>query len=645
MPMLMQLWNDWELQLLVLLSFTLQIFVFFSGGLRRCSTNSGLRLLIWLAYLLSDVVAVYALGQLSLHESDVPGAGEMHRLSFFWTPFLLIHLGGQDTITAFSIEDNELWPRHMLNLLAQVGLALYVFWKSSAHSQFLIPAIFVFVAGIIKYVERTWALKCASRNALRDDDSTYVKTGQFPDLLVEGKLELDYLTIVKYALSSAPGVRNLFVGRKLAKMEGNMQTTFTAGNVFQVPADGQHIFKILEIELGLMYDNLYTKARVVRTWLGAILRCLTHISLVVAFVLFLVGNKQRYYSRVDVAITYALFIGAFCTEVCAVFLMVMMSPCTWAFLESCKCRRLARVAWSIFKSLQPESRPRWSNSMGQYNFLNSCCFSESMMGKMMNLVGAKELWRNFRHTKSVKIKAELKNAIFETKHHPGLLHGGTSPSPGLGPALDTILQKPFEEAILFLHVYTDMFLHRYKNPSGTSCDITEKARQLMDTCRRISEYMIYLLVLHPTMLTMASSNISDILKEASESVANAGAIGCTKERFLDKLATDQYLYAPSSPVLLAGFVFQGERPCHESLEFLAYAWAMILLCVAGKSHGEEHAKQLSTGGELLTFVWLYMAHLSLGDMGNVELELVRPSGINEEGGGRKAFIFDNQRPR
>ena len=104
--MLMQLWNDWELQLLVLLGFMLQIFIFFSGSLRQCSTNSGLRLLIWLAYLLSDMVAVYALGQLSLHKSDVPGAGEMHQLLFFWTPFLLIHLGGQDTIIAFSIEDN-----------------------------------------------------------------------------------------------------------------------------------------------------------------------------------------------------------------------------------------------------------------------------------------------------------------------------------------------------------------------------------------------------------------------------------------------------------------------------------------------------------------------------------------------------------
>lgn len=136
----------------------------------------------------------------------------------------------------------------------------------------------------------------------------------------------------------APGVRNLFVGR--------IQRIFYCWYCFSSTSRCAHIFKILEIELGMMYDNLYTKVRVVRTWLGAILRCLTHISLVVAFVLFLVGNKQRYYSRVDVAITYALFIGAFCTEVGGT-LMVIMSSCTLSFLESCKYRRLARVAWSI----------------------------------------------------------------------------------------------------------------------------------------------------------------------------------------------------------------------------------------------------------------------------------------------------------
>uniref|UniRef100_A0A0A8XS75 Uncharacterized protein n=1 Tax=Arundo donax TaxID=35708 RepID=A0A0A8XS75_ARUDO len=169
--------------------------------------------------------------------------------------------------------------------------------------------------------------------------------------------------------------------------------------------------------------------------------------------------------------------------------MVVMSPFPWAFLEYWKCQRLARVAWCIFKNLQPESRLRWSNSMGQFNFLNSC-FSDSVVGKVMNLVGAKELWRNFRHTKNVQIKAELKDVIFETKHHPGMLSGGTSPSPGLGSALDTILQKPFEEVILFLLAYTDIFLHRYKNPASSSCHISDKTRHLMDTCRRVSEYMV-----------------------------------------------------------------------------------------------------------------------------------------------------------
>lgn len=45
----------------------------------------------------------------------------------FWAPFLLVHLGGPDTITAYSLEGNELWLRHLLNLVVQVGVAFYVF--------------------------------------------------------------------------------------------------------------------------------------------------------------------------------------------------------------------------------------------------------------------------------------------------------------------------------------------------------------------------------------------------------------------------------------------------------------------------------------------------------------------------------------
>ncbi|KAH8513963.1 hypothetical protein H0E87_006995 [Populus deltoides] len=49
-----------------------------------------------------------------------------NELLAFWAPFLLVHLGGPDTITAFALEDNELWLRHMLTFATQGFATLYV---------------------------------------------------------------------------------------------------------------------------------------------------------------------------------------------------------------------------------------------------------------------------------------------------------------------------------------------------------------------------------------------------------------------------------------------------------------------------------------------------------------------------------------
>ena len=35
----------------------------------------------------------------------------------FWAAFLLVHMGGPDIITAFSLEDNSLWLRHIVGLI------------------------------------------------------------------------------------------------------------------------------------------------------------------------------------------------------------------------------------------------------------------------------------------------------------------------------------------------------------------------------------------------------------------------------------------------------------------------------------------------------------------------------------------------
>ncbi|KAG5563914.1 hypothetical protein RHGRI_000183 [Rhododendron griersonianum] len=104
-------------------------------------------------------VATVALGKLS----DVLGDREkINVLWALWAPLLLLHLGGPDSITAYSLEDNQLWLRHLLGLVVQLSVAIYVIlmsWKNLWFSFMSLPAL---VAGVIKYSERTLVLMSVS---------------------------------------------------------------------------------------------------------------------------------------------------------------------------------------------------------------------------------------------------------------------------------------------------------------------------------------------------------------------------------------------------------------------------------------------------------------------------------------------------
>ena len=117
-------WEKWDIQILVVLSFTLQVILLLSAGIRRHQGSALLRILLWLAYLMSDYTAIYALGHMSI--SSRSGG---HQIMPFWAPFLLLHLGGPDTITAYAFQDNQLWLRHLLTLVVQVIGAAYVLYQ------------------------------------------------------------------------------------------------------------------------------------------------------------------------------------------------------------------------------------------------------------------------------------------------------------------------------------------------------------------------------------------------------------------------------------------------------------------------------------------------------------------------------------
>lgn len=165
------LWNKWNIRSFVLLSLSLQVFLILFSPIRKKTANDRIVFLIWLAYLMADWVVAFAIGLIShnqgnsfAHATDVDGA-----LQAFWASFLLLHLGGPDTITAFSLEDSSLWRRHLLSLIFQVCAAVYVFAQTfPSDRSLMIPTMLVFLVGVIKNAERTLALHLSSLPKLRE---------------------------------------------------------------------------------------------------------------------------------------------------------------------------------------------------------------------------------------------------------------------------------------------------------------------------------------------------------------------------------------------------------------------------------------------------------------------------------------------
>ncbi|KAK7825938.1 hypothetical protein CFP56_032646 [Quercus suber] len=164
------IWNGCELRVLVLLSLFLQMVLILLGKRRKYIAKNWIRIVLWVAYLSADWIATVSLGVLSQAEGDSKDQSfdPNYIIMSCWAPFLLLHLGGPDTITAYSLEDNELWPRRFLELGVQSVVAFYVFLRSWTGTPINALAIPMFIAGIIKFGERIWVLRSASSDVFRD---------------------------------------------------------------------------------------------------------------------------------------------------------------------------------------------------------------------------------------------------------------------------------------------------------------------------------------------------------------------------------------------------------------------------------------------------------------------------------------------
>ncbi|MBA0829147.1 hypothetical protein Goarm_013767, partial [Gossypium armourianum] len=323
-------WSKWELRSMVMLSLILQFLLVYFGRKRKKYTGKWVPLIAviaWLIYLSADWMATLVLSTLLRGSSELKEG-----LIVFWTPFLLWHLGSPYNITAYSLEDNELWLRHFLGMFFQIGEAIYIYVRFRSNTTLNAMAIPLFIGGVLKYLERIWALRCANPKQLMKYFYSGPKT-ENPSTSDSARSEMREM--IRTGLFD-PSEKRRFIGdpmitsevRFLREVDSAFEVfkplftdlpfqiskAFHDEMVYLNPSTrtAAEAFNFVKIELEFLYDLLYTKNPIQHRHhiVSLALRCICFFSLLSVLIAFSVLYRKIEDSTVDVVVTYTLLLGA-----------------------------------------------------------------------------------------------------------------------------------------------------------------------------------------------------------------------------------------------------------------------------------------------------------------------------------------------
>ncbi|KAI8570242.1 hypothetical protein RHMOL_Rhmol01G0019000 [Rhododendron molle] len=582
---------------------------------------------------MADWVATVALGKLS----DVQGNLEKSNLLWaIWAPLLLLHLGGPNSITAYSLEDNQLWLRHLLGLLVQISTAMYVIlmsWKNSWFTFMSLPAL---VAGVIKYGERTWVLKSVSDDkflhwrpfgSLRDKYSTeghdyvrvlvvaYERLDRFMEYLVDGGLGLGPVD-VDGSPSFGP-VDDVDGGIGIGPVDDHW------GNI-----EDNILRDALEVKTGLMYGLLYTKAAVIYSKGGFIMRCISFGCTVIVLVGLTIqivhlktreeddGHDEENWHEMDIAITELLTVGAVALEIYAA---IEIFSSNWMMLWLIKQGRGEWVIWlsQRFPWLFNKKKKYWSQKIGQFDLLGYCLkltepdVQISQSGKLIRSVlghNYEVKWNKSRHKTVYFVHPPVYNAILEYFHKPWI---GSSISDSLIRELDGIwaivgdpnMPGSFLFIVKWVHLTTEICYRletEWDAGHHFGSDPTTLWMENREASKALSDYMMYLLVMHPSLLPNVGplfplerdlSNPRRLAGDARDVNGACHYLLRHEEEYIIRMIADH---------------LKGKEK-QKRWEIIKLIWLRMLQAAAHGPNGftqkDGHFQKLRQGGELLTLIW------------------------------------------
>ncbi|XP_047308708.1 uncharacterized protein LOC124912188 [Impatiens glandulifera] len=707
---LKDLYDQWDLRGFIILSLCLQIVLIIAAPLRKRTSNNYINVPIWIAYLLADYIANYSVGLIAKTQSQrleptttTTGPIQNPNLLAFWAPFLLLHLAGPDTITAYALQDNELWLRHFFQLIFQTAAAGYVFVLTLASGNLLWPpTLLMFVTGFIKYTERTRSLYFASVRRFREsllhdpnpgpdfaklmDVYFTMKQANLPskiEMILEpqkvavNKLDMignqkpmEDLEIIRKAYGFFLTFRGLLSDLIFSFRERNQSRSFF---LLRTPREA---FKIVEVELNLFYEILYTKVVVIQRPSGYATRLISFLAALSALVLFILEPKSsQHFHPFDVGLTYLLLAGTIVLDVLS-FIMLIYSD--WTAVAVTKTDRpnfimklirklllVKRKRWpndlmdsptwfSRFKDVLSFGR-RWSQAIPQYNLIYYCLNQRSMIvANLIGFIGITNLLDRLKYVRTKRFNKRLRDFIFhqlQVKSNMAVdletskeIYSGRGDwalrFEGCGHLLKYINGVDYDESLISWHIATDLCYYTDKDEDLVE---NESSREI---CKYLSNYMLYLLIMQPAMLSGLASigeiRYRDTCAEALKFFKSKKLLSkLEKEK---KIKGDENIKSVPNPTHIKAchnilgvnteakpVTVKGDRSksvlfdaCilakelkeldgRRKWEVMSKVWVEMLCYGACNCRAYTHAAQLSKGGNLITLVWLLMVHLGLGN--------------------------------
>lgn len=665
-----KIWKEWELRGLVILSLTCQVILIILGKRRKYITRSWIGFIVWSAYLLADYIAAMAISILSNDLGDVyrhrGSLDEQFVLRAFWGPFLLLHLGGTDSISAFSVEDNELWRRHALGVLSQALITAYVLltaWTSSRLSLLSIP---IFSIGLVKYSERVWVLYSSSEKKFKNSiPATSICGSHVIEQCNLKQLEGYHLThlVLEVEVSENPAITKtpfvesisdaseLLTAYSFLDMVKGLFADVIFGvhdldaskDIFESNMTAGKAFKIIEIELSYIYDLMYTKAMVVYSIWGIVFRIIWIFLIFSVLVIFLtLMQKQQRYSKIEYYITLVLLVVALLLELLAIASLLHSDRAAHWLITHNKT--------TIFKILEYFSplakRRRWADSLRLLSFSPK----EKVLHQILKKLCLDEILEIHRNGTPAEFSYHLKEFIFDELKHVGPRErnisnaivletlfgrrgGRTLERFNRHKELEWSVKFEFEQSIIIWHLAT-MFISSDTEEEGYRYYYHDSKREI---CEQLSQYMLYLLAKHPYMLRIGIGHIRfqdvhvdvrNFIKGGTTEARIASVIkkttkGGSKSNFLIVNACKLALAIKNPPKVDSGAKTKEDQESEteqrkDHWDMIAKVWLEMLGHAANLRRGTDHPHLLNKGGELLTHVWLLMAHLGLTDHFQIE---------------------------